>query len=72
MSGGNDFFPVVLFLFFVAAFASLFYFLYDESSSFEHERAQRDLRILSSALQTTLLADEKFFLANMHHAPTAA
>ncbi len=61
MSTGMIVSPAVLFLFFVAAFAVLFYFLYDESSSFEHERAQRDLRILSSALQSTLLADEKFF-----------
>ena len=67
MGQGMIFSPLVLFLFFVAAFASLFYFLYDESSSFEHERAQRDLRILSSALQSTLLADEKFFLVNMQH-----
>ena len=68
VSGGMIFSPVVLFLFFVAAFASLFYVLYDESNSSERERTQRDLRILSSTLQTTLLADEKFFLANIHHA----
>ncbi|MGA7159401.1 MAG: PAS domain S-box protein, partial [Bacteroidota bacterium] len=60
--------PLVLFLFFVAAFASLFYSLSDEGSSFEYERAQRDLRTLSSAIQNTLLADEKFFLVNIHHA----
>jgi len=65
---GMIFPPMVLFLFFIAAFASLFYFLYTESSSFEHERAQRDLRILTSAIQTTLLADEKFFLANLPRA----
>ena len=65
---GCIFSPLLLFLFFVVAFSSLFYFLYDENSSFEQERAQRDLHILSSALQTTLLADEKFFLANIPRA----
>ncbi len=65
---GMIFSPLVLFLFFAAAFASLFYYLYDESNSFEYERAQRDLRVVSSALQTTLLADERFFLVNIHHA----
>ena len=68
MDAGMIFSPLLLFLFFVVAFSSLFYVLYDDSSSFERERAQRDLRILSSALQTTLLADEEFFLANIPRA----
>ena len=65
---GMIFPPIVLFLFFIGAFASLFYLLDGESSLFERERAERDLRVLSFALQTDLLADEKFFLVNLPNA----
>ncbi|GEM_PF-2276706 len=61
-NSGVYFYPSVLFLLFVAAFGSLFYFLYDRSFSFEREKVDRDIHILSSTLQTTLLDNERFFL----------
>lgn len=65
-NNGVYFYPSVLFLLFVAAFGSLFYFLYDQSFSFEREKVNRDIHILSSALQTTLLDNERFFLLKPH------
>jgi len=60
---GVLFYPAVLFLFFAAAFGSLFYFLYDEETEFEHEKVQHNLDILNSGFQSVLLGNEKFFLA---------
>ena len=59
---GTGFFPLSLCLFLAAAFAALFYILYERGLSFERERVEHDVDMLSSALQTTLLSNERFFL----------
>ena len=59
---GMIFYPAVLFLFFIAAFGSLFYFLYDEETELEREKIQHNLDILNAGFQSVLLGNEKFFL----------
>ena len=59
---GMIFYPAVLFLFFIAAFGSLFYFLYDGETELEREKIQHNLDILNAGFQSVLLGNEKFFL----------
>jgi PAS domain S-box-containing protein len=55
-------YSTALFLVFTAAFGFLFYYLEELSFSFEREKVDRDIQILTSAFQTTLLDNERFFL----------
>ncbi len=45
-----------------AAFAALFYVLYERGLSSERERVEHDVDLLSSSLQAILLSNERFFL----------
>jgi len=64
-------YPAALFLFFAAAFGSLFYFLYEEEEAFEHEKIQHNLDILDAGFQSILLGNEKFFLTAVRDFPEA-
>jgi len=65
-------YPAVLFLFFAAAFGSLFYFLDVEETEFEHEKIQHNLDIVNGGFQSTLMGNEKFFLTAVRDVPEAA
>ena len=65
-SGGVYVYSTALFLVFAAAFGALYFYMADQSSSFENEIVARDIQILSSAIQATLLENEKFFLHVPH------
>lgn len=54
-------YSTALFLVFIASFGWLFYFLQDQSESFEREKVNRDVHIVTLALQTLLLENERFF-----------
>lgn len=65
-SSGVYIYSTALFLVFAAAFSLLYSYMVDQSSSSEQERVNRDIQILSSAIQATLLDNEKFLLHTPH------
>ncbi len=65
-SGGVYIYSTALFLVFAVAFGSLYFYMAEQSSSSEQERVNRDIQILSSAIQATLLENEEFFLHTPH------
>ena len=62
----------MLFLFFAGTFGSLFYFLYDEGTDFEHEKILHHLDIMSAGVQSILGGNEKFFLTVVRDFPEAS
>lgn len=67
-SSGVYIYSAILFLVFAGAFGVLFFYMADQASSFEQEKVDRDIQTLSSAIQATLLDNEKYFL----HTPYVA